>query len=91
MNKVVRSISEKDSINEQTLENAFITISNLFFEKQKNSSFESIVLCLKSFSKFSELLTKEKTKNNIMTKEEIDDYFDLKQDIYSRNINKNFR
>ena len=61
MNKVVRSISEKDSINEQTLENAFITISNLFFEKQKNSSFESIVLCLKSFSKFSELLTKEKT------------------------------
>ena len=68
MNKVVRSISEKDSINEQTLENAFITISNLFFEKQKNSSFESIVLCLKSFSNFSELLTKEKTKNNIMTK-----------------------
>ena len=59
INKIIKDMCEENSLNEDTLENIFISIGNLFTEKQKNSSVESIVLCLKSFKDFSQLIMKK--------------------------------
>ena len=63
INKIIKDMCEENSLNEDTLNNIFITIGNLFTEKQKNSSIESIVLCLKSFKDFSQLIMKKEKKN----------------------------
>ena len=51
--QILNDMCDKGSINDETLAESFINITNIFTDEQKNSSIESIVLCLKSFTKWS--------------------------------------
>ena len=51
--QILNDMCDEGSINDETLAESFINITNIFTDEQKNSSIESIVLCLKSFTKWS--------------------------------------
>ena len=65
--QILNDMCYEGSINDETLAESFINITNIFTDEQKNSSIESIVLCLKSFTKWSieikEIIKKIPEKN----------------------------
>ena len=55
---ILNNMSEEECINNETLGFLFIEVTNIFSDEQKNSSIESIVLCLKSFTNWSNEIKK---------------------------------
>ena len=55
---ILNNMSEEECINNETLGLLFLEVSNIFSDEQKNSSIESIVLCLKSFTNWSNEIKK---------------------------------
>ena len=76
--QILYAMCDEGSLNNETLALLFLTITNIFTDEQKNSSIESVVLCLKSFINWSKgeiikeipkKINKTKTGENEMTTE----------------------
>ena len=76
--QLLYNVCDEGSLNDETLGLLFLTITNIFTDEQKNSSVESVVLCLKSFINWSKgeiikeipkKINKTKTGENEMTTE----------------------
>ena len=58
----------EENDNKNQIDIIFKNVTELYIEHQKNSSIESVVLGLKSFQNWSELLKKEEYKNDVLQK-----------------------
>lgn len=66
MKKIIRDMCDEYSEYQESIDNLFITITTIYTRQQKNSCIDAVILCMKSFNDFSQLIMGNKHTTNMV-------------------------